>query len=70
MNKFEDNAFNAIFVRYAFDSPSWLIYNPATHRVTRTRSVTFDEEWKSTTTSLPPNITRDDDTHSSGATCF
>jgi len=61
MNKFEDNAFKGIFIGYAFDSPTWLIYNPASQRVTRTRSVTFDEEWKSTSTIPPPIITNDYD---------
>jgi hypothetical protein len=59
-NKFENKVFKGIFIGYAFDSSSWLIYNLATQRVTRTRSVTFDEEWKSPTTSLPPIITNDD----------
>jgi hypothetical protein len=61
MNKFEDNAFKGIFIGYAFDSPEWLIYNPVTQRVTRTRNVTFDKEWKSASTTLPPFITNDYD---------
>jgi hypothetical protein len=60
-NKFEDKAFKGIFNGYALDSLAWLIYNPATERVTRTRSVTFDEEWKSTATTPPPIITNDYD---------
>jgi hypothetical protein len=61
-NKCEDKAFKGIFIGYAFDSPAWLIYNPATQRVvTLTRNVTFDEEWKLTATSLPPITTKDYD---------
>ena len=58
-NKFEDKTFKGIFIGYAFDSSTWLIYNPVTQRLTRTRSVTFVEEWKSATTTLPPTITND-----------
>ena len=47
-NKFDDKSFKGIFIGYAFDSPAWLIYNLTTQRVTRTRSVVFDEEWRAT----------------------
>ena len=60
-NKFEDKAFKGTLIGYAFDSPSRLIYNPVTQRVTRTRIVTFDEEWKSAATTLPPTINNDYD---------
>ncbi len=30
---------------YAFDSSTWLVYNPVTRRVLRTRTVTFNEAW-------------------------
>ena len=71
-NKFRDKAFKGVFIGYAFDSPAWLIYNPATQRVTRNRSVTFDEELKSSATTPPPIIINDyesdddDDTFVSG----
>ena len=52
-----------MFIGYAFDSLAWLIYNPVTQRVTRTRNVTFDEEWKSLVTTLPPTITNDYDSN-------
>ena len=62
-NQFKETTFKGIFVGYAFYSPTWIIYNPVTHRVTRIHGVVFDEEWKSTTTVLPPILTntRDDD---------
>ncbi len=63
-NKFDDKSFKGIFIGYAFDSPVWLIYNPATQRVTRTRIVVFDEEWRSTppilSTTSPSTNTEDD----------
>ena len=43
--KFSAKAWQGIFVGYAFDSPAWLVYNPVTHKVIRSRSVTFDESW-------------------------
>jgi hypothetical protein len=61
-NKFEDKAFKGIFIGYAFDSPSWLIYNPATQRVARNRNVTFDEEAKPSTMTPPPTLTNDYET--------
>ena len=30
---------------YAFNSPLWLVYNPITRRVLRSRSVAFNEAW-------------------------
>ena len=44
-SKFGDKSFKCIFVGYAFDSPAWLVFNPSTNRVTRSRNVTFDEAW-------------------------
>jgi hypothetical protein len=37
-------AWKGVFVGYAPDSPVWLIYNPASRRVVRSRNVTFDEQ--------------------------
>jgi hypothetical protein len=45
--KFSSKAWRGIFVGYAVDSPAWLVYNPVTHRVIRSRSVTFDESFTS-----------------------
>jgi hypothetical protein len=61
-NKFEDKASKRIFIGYAFDSPAWIIYNLATQRVTRTRSVTFDEEATPSATTPPPTLTNDYET--------
>ena len=41
--KLSDSAWEGIFVGYAPDSPAWLIYNPRTRNVIRSRSVTFNE---------------------------
>ena len=42
--KLEDSAWRGVFVGYAVDSsPSWLVYNPRTRRVIRSRNVVFDE---------------------------
>ena len=41
--KLSDSAWEGIFVGYAPDSPAWLIYNPKTRNVVRSRSVTFNE---------------------------
>jgi hypothetical protein len=63
-NKFDDKFFKGIFIGYAFESPAWLTYNPVTQRVTRTRSVVFDEEWKSTTpvsSTISPSTNIEDD---------
>jgi hypothetical protein len=46
--KFGDKAWKVIFVGYAFDSPAWLVYNPATRHVIRSRNVVFDETWRDT----------------------
>jgi hypothetical protein len=43
--KFSPQAWQGIFVGYAFDSSAWLVYNPSTKRVIRSRSVTFNETW-------------------------
>jgi hypothetical protein len=34
-----------VFIGYVFGSPAWLVYNPVTRRVIRSRNVVFDEEW-------------------------
>ena len=41
--KFRDKAWKGIFVGYAFDSPAWMIYNPVTRHVIRSRNVVFDD---------------------------
>ena len=41
--KLDDRAWKGIFVGYAPDSPVWLVYNPRTRRVERSRNVVFDE---------------------------
>jgi hypothetical protein len=41
--KLDDRAWKGVFVGYAFESPSWLVYNPATRRVVSSRNVVFDE---------------------------
>ena len=41
--KLDDRAWRGIFVGYATDSPVWLVYNPRTRRVERSRNVDFDE---------------------------
>jgi hypothetical protein len=43
--KLDDAAWKGVFVGYAVDnSPSWLVYNPRTRRVIRSRNVVFDEQ--------------------------
>jgi hypothetical protein len=59
--KLGDKAWKGIFVGYAFDSPAWLIYNPATRHVIRSRNVVFDETWRDTFPSPQgPPIPEDD----------
>ena len=41
--KLDDRAWKGVFVGYAADSPVWLVYNPRTRRVERSRNVDFDE---------------------------
>ena len=41
--KLSDSAWEGIFVGYAPDSPAWLIYNPRSRTIVRSRSVTFRE---------------------------
>ena len=41
--KLDDKAWEGIMVGYASDSPAWLIYNPRTRRIERSRSVVFCE---------------------------
>ncbi len=41
--KLQDKAWKGTFVGYAFDSPAWLIYNPTTRKVIRSRNVVFNE---------------------------
>jgi hypothetical protein len=50
--KMGDKAWKGIFVGYAFDSPSWLIYNPITRRIIRSRNVVFNEAWRTARLSL------------------
>ena len=47
-NKLDDKAWEGIFVGYADDNPAWLIFNPSTSNVMRSRSVTFNEHWSPT----------------------
>ena len=41
--KLSDAAWEGIFVGYAADSPAWLVYNPRTKNVVRSRSAIFNE---------------------------
>jgi hypothetical protein len=41
--KLDDRAWKGVFVGYAYESPAWLVWNPATRRVLRSRNVVFDE---------------------------
>ena len=41
--KLDDRAWKGVSVGYATDSPVWLVYNPRTRRVERSRNVDFDE---------------------------
>ena len=41
--KLSARAWKGVFVGYAPDSPVWLVYNPTTRRVVRSRNVVFDE---------------------------
>jgi hypothetical protein len=41
--KLDHRAWKGVFVGYAFKSPAWLVYNPATLRVVSSRNVVFDE---------------------------
>ena len=43
--KLEPKAWEGIFVGYACDSPAYLIYNPATKNVIRSKHVKFNELW-------------------------
>jgi hypothetical protein len=53
--KLGDKAWKGVFVGYAFDSPAWLVYNPVTRRVIRSRNAVIDEDWmKAPSISLPP----------------
>ncbi len=59
--KLGNKAWKGIFVGYSFDSPAWLVYNPATRHVIRSRNVVFDETWRDTIPSPPgPPIPEDD----------
>jgi hypothetical protein len=50
--KLEDKVWKGIFVGYAFDSPAWLIYDPTTRKVVRSRDIIFDESWKAAIPSM------------------
>ena len=41
--KLDDRAWKGVFVGYALDSPAYLIWNPRTRRLVRSRNVVFDE---------------------------
>jgi hypothetical protein len=41
--KLDDRSWKGVFVGYASESPAWLVYNPATHRVVSSRNVVVDE---------------------------
>jgi hypothetical protein len=41
--KLDDRAWKGVFVGYASESPSWLVYNPATRQVVSSRNVVIDE---------------------------
>ena len=43
--KLEPKSWQGIFVGYAFDSPAYLVYNPATGNVIRSQNVVFNETW-------------------------
>jgi len=43
--KLGDKAWKGVFVGYAFDSPAWIVYNPRTRKLIRSRSVVFNEAW-------------------------
>jgi hypothetical protein len=45
--KFEPKAVRCIYVGCRTDSPAFLLWNPATKRVISSRSVQFDEQWRS-----------------------
>lgn len=42
-HKLDDKAWRGVFVGYALDSKAWLVYNPKTRQVVRSRNVVFDE---------------------------
>ena len=60
-SKFGDKSFKDISVGYAFDSHAWLVFNPSTNRVTRSRNVTFDEAWIPNVESPPHTPIANDD---------
>jgi hypothetical protein len=62
--KFTPKALQGIFVGYAFDSPTWLVYNPITRKVLRTRGVTFNETWTPSPLSSSGELTSLPDTPS------
>jgi len=56
--KLQDKAWKGTFMGYAFDSPAWLIYNPITRKVIRSRNVVFNELWRPT---VPSAVSYDTD---------
>ncbi len=60
--KLGDKAWKGTFVGYTFDSPAWLVYNPDTRHVIRSRNVVFNETWRyNIPSSLGPPLPQDDD---------
>ncbi len=41
--KLDDRAWKGVFVGYALDSPTYLVWNPTTRRLVRSHNVEFDE---------------------------
>jgi hypothetical protein len=41
--KLGETAWKAVFVGYAFNPHAWIVYNPATRKLIRSRTVVFDE---------------------------
>jgi hypothetical protein len=41
--KLDDRAWKGVFVGHACESPAWFVYNHATRRVVRSRTVVFDD---------------------------
>ena len=62
--KFEDTAWKGIMVGYCSDSPAYLIYNPRSRNILRSRNVTFDENWiEQTRSQLPRRLNSGEDGH-------
>ena len=65
--KLQSRSIRGVFVGYAADGTSYLIFNPATRRVVQSASVQFDESWRESVNRLPlprllsPSSDSDDD---------